>query len=91
MKQFIIVALVCVNLVLVAALVFHATAPKAEAQVRGGGSDYTMLTARMSDDLDVVYVIDLSSRRLAAWAWDRTNNRLQPVQGRELTQDFRGR
>jgi hypothetical protein len=90
MKQFIIVGLICLNVALVAALVFHASTPAAQAQVRGGGSDYTMLTGRLEDGLDTVYVIDLSSRRMLAWAWDVTNKRLVPVQGRRLVDDFRG-
>ena len=89
MKQFIIVTLICVNLALVAALVFHSTASPAQAQVRGGGADYLMLTARVDENNDAVYVIDLGNRRMLAWFYDKSTDRLRPLPGRRLEDDFR--
>ena len=89
MKKIIIVALVCINVALVAVLAFGVGEPKATAQVRGGGSDYMAITARWGTNDDVVYVVDLGSRRMAAWSFNQTNKRLDGFFGRDLQRDFR--
>lgn len=87
MKKPLIVALVCVNVVLLAALVALNLEP-AQAQVMRGGNDYLMTTGRVEASFDAVYVIDLKTRRLAAWRFDRTRKRLIPYRGRSLVTDF---
>ncbi len=89
MKKTLIVTLVCINVALLAALVLGVRAPNADAQVSGGGADYLMLTARIGTNNDAVCIIDLASRRLMAWQYDRTNKRLASFRGRELPNDFR--
>lgn len=89
MKGALIVGLICVNLVLVAVLVFGATAPKAQAQVRGGGSDYTMVTGHVGSDWDAVYIVDLKTRRMGGWLFNKTTKRLDLYAGRDLNRDFR--
>jgi hypothetical protein len=89
MKQFIIAALVCLNAALLLALVFGAGTQKAYGQVIG--ANYLLMTGHVNEDNDAVYVLDLASRRLAAWRWDKTAKRLAPIAaggGRELLQDF---
>jgi hypothetical protein len=88
MKKLLIVALVCINVALLAALVTVNVRP-AQAQSFRGGNDYIMVTGKIEQAFDAVYVIDLKTRRLAAWRFDRTAKRLRPYKGRNFTQDFR--
>jgi len=89
MKKALIVALVCVNLALVAALVFGTHAPRAGAQTLRGGNDYLLYTGRIGNDWDAVYMVDLKTRRLAAWKFDKTQKRLVQMRGRQLVDDFK--
>lgn len=94
MKRFIIGALVCLNLALVAGVVFNARAGKAYAQ-RRGSADYVMITARRSTREEVLFVID-TSRRLMLGFWADTTKkdmRLVTLGPRNIERDFpiRGR
>ena len=93
MKKMLIIALVCVNVGLLLALVFGtANIPQAKAQPgRGGGTDYLMVTGEISSDYEAVYIIDLAQRRLRGVKFDRSRKRLVPMQGRELEGDFSNR
>ena len=86
MKRTIIVGLVALNLVLLGVLLFGVSTPKANAQVFG--SDYLLVTGRISDNYDAVYVIDLSSRRMLAFRMDRTTQKLKAYRGIELLAEF---
>jgi len=88
MKRFIIVTLLCVNLALLAALVFGVGSPRAEAQVAGGGTDYVAMTGSIGTNTDVLWVIDLGRRQLAGFRIDRTTKRLAPVGGLNLRTEF---
>ena len=88
MKAAIIVALLCVNAALVMMLAGTPNAPVANAQVVGGASDYVMITAKVQSDNDAVYVIDLATRRLKVWKFDKNSNRLQTVGVVDLKRDF---
>ena len=88
MKKALIVALVCVNVALLAALIAVNTS-QAQAQTLRGGNDFIMATGKIESAFDAVYVIDMKSRRLAAWRFDRTARRLRPYKGRMLTTDFK--
>ncbi len=89
MKKALIVALVCVNLTLLMALLFGPTTPKAHGQAFRGAADYLMITGKLATvKSDAVYVVDLAQRRLLAWKFDRTRKRLIPYQGRDLRNDF---
>lgn len=88
MKKALIVALVCINILLVAVLVnFNAT--KAQAQTERGANDFIMVTGRIETSFEAVYVLDLKTRKLGAWRYDRTAKRLVPYIGRSLTTDFK--
>ena len=89
MKHCIIVALVCLNAALLVALVFGATTEKAYGQVLG--ANYLVVTGAINDDYELVYVLDLGTRRLAAWRFDRTKKQMVPIArggGRNLMEDF---
>jgi len=87
MKRAIILALVCINLGLLAALI-AGTVQEAQAQTMRGASDYLMVTGKIEANFDAIYILDLKTRRLAAWQFDRTAKRLRPFKGRVLTTDF---
>ena len=71
MKQIIIVALVCLNVSLLVALVFGIGTPAAEAQVIGGGTNYIMITGDIRQDYDAIYIVDLGKRQLAGLKFDK--------------------
>ncbi|MHC4294227.1 MAG: hypothetical protein ACYSTL_01435 [Planctomycetota bacterium] len=89
MKKVLIITLVCVNVVLLASLILVAGVGRAEAQVYRGGTDYLMVTGKIGTNWEAVYVIDMETRRLLAWRFDRTKNRLLRFRGRMLQNDFR--
>jgi len=87
-RSSLIVALVCINLLLLAAVVIVNVRP-AVAQTERGASDYVMVTGKVEAGFDAVYVIDLKTRGLAAWRFDRTAKKLVPYRGRPLETDFK--
>ena len=90
MKKGIILTLVCLNVVLVGTVLQRAfAADKAQAQTMRGAANYIMVTGKMEPDFSVVYVIDLRSRRLGAWQFERARKRLVPFRARDLVRDFR--
>lgn len=88
MKQAILVALVCLNVALATALVCTAGSPPAYGQVVGGGSDYLVMTGKISGDWDGIYVIDLGSRKLLSLRFDKLKNRIMVSSGADLVRDF---
>lgn len=87
MKKALIVALVFVNVGLAAALI-AGSVPPAQAQTIRGANDFLMMTGRIEQSFDAIYILDMQNRRLAAWQFDRTTKRLKPFKGRVLTTDF---
>ena len=87
MKQALIVALVCLNLALLVALVSGATAP-AQAQSVGGRSDYLLVNGMIGRGEDVMYVIDTGARRLAVLRYSVANGRVVTVTGSDLAREF---
>ena len=88
MKRLTLIALVGINVVLLA-LVLGNTTPRAEAQTMRGASNYLLMTGRIDTDLDVVYVIDVAERKMAAWEYNPSTKRLQAYRGVDLSRDFR--
>ena len=93
MKQSAIVALICVNAVLLLALVFQASDKPAYGQF-AAASQYMMMTARVGNDEDALYILDLGSRALAAWRVERAGTKFTVVPAvnaagvRDLSRDF---
>ena len=88
MKKNLIVALVCVNVALLAALI-TVNLDRAEAQSIRGERNYLAVTARNASGRDAVWVLDLKTRRLAAFRFDPTTRRILAYGGgRGLVKDF---
>lgn len=87
MKKALIAALVCVNIVLVAMLT-NFNLSNAQAQTERGARNYIMVTGRVEPGLEGVYVLDLKTRKLGAWRFDRNSKKLVAYKGRVLTTDF---
>ena len=88
MKKALIVALACVNVVLLAALILGPAAGRAQAQAVRGAPDYLLVTGKVGADWDAVYLIDLARRQLLGLRWDRTRRQMLPIRGRSFTTDF---
>jgi hypothetical protein len=88
MKKTLIVGLVCVNIVLVAMLINY-NLNKAQAQTERGANNFIMTTGLVEPGLEGVYVIDLKTRKMGVWRFDRTAKKLVPYKGRILTTDFK--
>jgi hypothetical protein len=88
MKRKLVIGLVCLNLALLAALIVVNVSPAA-AQVERGANDYIMVTGKIPAGLDAVYILDLKTRRLAAWRFDPAAKKLLPYKGRLLETDFK--
>ena len=89
MKKPLIVALMCVNAALLVALIAGTGTERAYGQVIG--ANYLVVTGNIFSDYDAVYVLDLATRRLAAWRYEKRKRPygMRPVAaGRELLRDF---
>ncbi len=82
--------LVCVNVVLLTAVVLCGTAPRtALAQGTGLADNYLMISGQIQSDRDALYVIDMQARTLHGFAFTRGTRELDWVGSRLLEQDFR--
>ena len=92
-KHTLIIALVGLNLFLLAAVLFSVAPPsQAQAQAVGGAGNYLLVSAEVQNSYDGIYIIDLPQRLLHAFIL----NRARPIEieyrdTRDLAQDFRGR
>ena len=89
MKKVIIVLLLCLNAVLLTALVMGSGTPAATAQVVGGGSDYMLMAGKVQSDLDALFVLDLGTRKFKVWKMDKTRWRMAAVGIVDLARDFK--
>ena len=89
-KRSIITALVGLNLLLLAALVFSTYSPPAAfAQRRGAAADYVAVTCRADKDYDALYIIDLTERNLHCFVPNRDRSGRTLYAGRRnLVADF---
>jgi len=88
MKKLAIVALVCINVALLA-LVLDSATSRADAQTYWGPNNYLLMSAQVEKDYDVIYVVDLAQERMLSFRFDRTSKKLVPYQGVDLAKDFR--
>jgi hypothetical protein len=83
-------ALVCVNLLLLTAIIFVATAPRtAVAQGTGLADNYLLVAGEIQDKFDALYLLDLRERTLHAFFFEKGTRHLQYGGFRSLDADFR--
>lgn len=84
--------LVCLNMILLTAIVLRSYSPPAAfAQGTGLAGNYVVVAGEIQDGYDAVYLIDLQSRLMHAFYFDRGNNALRHGGYRDLERDFRNR
>ena len=89
MKKALIVALVCINVALVLALVFTVNQQPAKAQA-GGGADYLVITAKVGVNTDAVFVIDVAKQKMLGLSPDpNRKGKLATYGGRVFKNDFK--
>lgn len=83
-------ALICLNLILLTAiLLFSYAPPEAQAQSGGSASEYLIVAGEIQDQHDALYMIDLRSRYLHIFFFDRGTRSLKYAGWRDLEQDLR--
>jgi len=89
-KRSIIVALVGINLFLLAALILSSYSPPAAyAQRVGGAWNYIAVTCEVDESYDALYLVDLGDRRLHAFVpSQQQNGSIEYVGSRSLKGDF---
>ena len=89
-KRTVIAALVAINAILFATLLFTADwIPQARAQRRGAAFDYVAVTARADNNYDALYILDLPQRKLHAFLPNRNRSGQVAYAGnRDLAADF---
>lgn len=82
--------LICVNAALLTGIVLAATSPPtALAQATGLSGNYLAVCAQVQNQFDALYVIDMQSKRLHAFLWDKGRQQLDYASSRDLRADFR--
>ncbi|HUU95842.1 MAG TPA: hypothetical protein VM487_08875 [Phycisphaerae bacterium] len=82
--------LVCVNLVLLTAIVLFAYSPPAAlAQGTGLAGNYLVVTGEIQNEYDALYLIEMRSRTLHVFYYDKTRKELYYSDVRSLERDFR--
>lgn len=83
-------ALICVNLILITGiLLFSYSIPAANAQTASLASDYLVVAGEIQDQHDALYMIDMRTRFLHIFYFDRGQRMLKYAGWRDLEQDFR--
>ncbi|MFP4107258.1 MAG: hypothetical protein ACLFVU_14390 [Phycisphaerae bacterium] len=88
MKNALIAVLVCVNVALLVGLVFGSGAvDDAKAQVVIG-QDYMLVTGKIDQNEDAVYITDLKKKQMLAFKYDRRQEAMVPFRGVRLLREF---
>ena len=91
MKKTVIAFLICLNIGMLAVLMFGETASPANAQTRYyNETDYALVTGKIESDLEAVYVIDMASQKIGVWKYNLSQRRMSVMDRRSLADDFRG-
>jgi len=86
-----LVSLVVINAVLLLGVAITSFTPdQAEAQFGEPSDQYLMISGEATGrgSQDAIYLIDLSSSRIAAVMFNSTNNRLELVGARDIARDY---
>ncbi len=87
MKRALIVALLCLNVGLLLALVFGTAIQPDYGQSLG--TIYVVVSGKMAANWDALFVIDQAKRRLRAIGYNKTSRRIAPIgDARDLNRDF---
>ncbi len=85
-----IAVLVCMNLALLASILFvTAGPPAAYAQAGAISNNYALVTGEISSDFDATYLIDVRAKRMYTFTLERGRGTLVYSGFRDLEQDFR--
>jgi hypothetical protein len=90
-KRLLTVLLVGLNLALLAGIVFVAPGTgvsAAYAQAVPQGANYLLVTGKVQDDYDALYLIDLAQRTLHVFTINETTRRIEFRGSRDLSVDF---
>lgn len=87
LKTIALVVLLGVNLALLGAVV-NANLSSAQAAPYPT-SNYVVVTGKTQESKDSLYILDLSSQRLAAWKYDLSKRQMVPIGGQRLDRDFK--
>ena len=86
----IVLALLCVSAAVLGTLVAVTWNDRAEATgVAAAGGEYIMFTGEVSASIDMLYVVDLTKRRMNAYHWDTRENVLSLKDQADLAKAFR--
>jgi hypothetical protein len=89
MKRAAIIGLLGLNIALVVALFLGAAVPPARAQGTGPNPDYLAVAGSLSEDTEVVYIVDQGKHRMIAVRYDLRDEQLVGYrQPRSLRRDF---
>ena len=91
LKRLLLGALVCVNLVLLTALVFASYQPPTAFAQEGLSGDYVVVSGEIQSNFDGLFVLDLKTRKLHAFYYERAGRELAYGGFRDLDLDFRNR
>jgi len=91
MKKLVITALICLNIGLLAALVISQDRPAKAQNSYYNDTDYVLVTGKIEEGRDNVYVVDVAARSFGAWKFDVGRRRLLPLAPRSLATDLRTR
>lgn len=82
--------LVCVNLVLLTAILLLGYTPRAAlAQGTGLAGNYLVVTGEIQDEFDALYMLDLTERALHTFYFEKGSRDMQYAGYRLLELDFR--
>lgn len=91
MKKIVITILICLNIGLLSVLMFGEAASPAKAQTPYyNETDYAMVTGKIQESLEVIYVIDMASQKIGVWKFGVSDHRMRAQDVRSLADDFRG-
>lgn len=86
-RRLVVSVLVALNVVLFGVLIQQNLQTAEAAPYRS--TDYVVTTGAIGSGWDAIYVLDLSTQRLAAWKWDKAQKSLAPISGQRLDRDFK--
>ncbi len=89
-SQNVTIALLCVSAAVLGTITVLTWTDRAEATgVAAAAGEYIMFTGEVSASIDMLYVVDLTQRKMNAYHWDTNNNVLTLNDQVDLAKAFR--